>query len=88
MYEAPQAEQFSFHTTRYLGEQAEEVRRTCILRIPSDQLANKGLTKSVQQQNLSNLSSKADDFRIEDIETALTDMKLPAHGDVALQSKI
>ena len=43
---------------------------------------------SLQQQNPSNLSSKADEIRIGDLETALTKMKLPAHGDVALESKI
>ncbi|KAI4226295.1 MAG: hypothetical protein L6R36_003286 [Xanthoria steineri] len=78
---------WSFRSKRYLGEQAEEVRRTRILKIPSDQLANKGSTVSLQQQNSSSLSSKADEFRTGDIETAPTDMKLPAHGDVAPQSK-
>ncbi len=43
---------------------------------------------ALQQQDSSSLSSKTDEFRIGDIETALTDMKLPAHGDVALESKI
>ncbi|CAO1601995.1 hypothetical protein XANCAGTX0491_005631 [Xanthoria calcicola] len=77
---------WSFHTARYLGEQSEEVRRTRILRIPSDQLANKGSTLSLQQQDSSSLSSKANELAVGDIETELIDMKLPAHGDVVLQS--
>ena len=65
------ANQPSFNTTRYFGKQTDQVRRTRIINVPSDQLAKNGLT--LPQKKSPRSSIDGDRRSIPDNEPSLTD---------------